>query len=67
MTSSKSRVKEDRAWYACTATGAREHVLSEYRKLTLREKVAWLEEAESVAHRFRLRGRIEMDDSGGNT
>lgn len=62
---SVSRVKDDRAWYACTAEGAREHVLAEYRKLTLREKVAWLEEAENVAHRFRLPGRIKTSDRRG--
>lgn len=45
---------DDQAWQACTADGARQDVLNMFSRMTFREKVAWLEEAETIACRFTL-------------
>ena len=49
------RVSEDAGWYACTAEGARVTVREQFGQLSLKEKVAWLEEAETVALKFKLK------------
>ena len=48
------RHKQKNDWEACTAEGARNDVLEQFRAMTLREKVEWLDEAEQVALRFRI-------------
>ncbi len=40
-------------WRWCTYEGAREHVLLEGLRTTFREKLEWLEEAETLALRLR--------------
>jgi len=40
-------------WQWCTAEGARQHVLRQGVQSTLREKLEWLEEAETLTLRLR--------------
>jgi hypothetical protein len=40
-------------WQFCTAQGARDHVLLMGLESTFREKLEWLEEAETLSLRFR--------------
>ena len=40
-------------WQWCTAEGARQHVLRQGLQSTLREKLEWLEEAETLTLRLR--------------
>ncbi len=49
-------------WKCCTAEGAREHVLLQGRHTTLREKLEWLEEAETLT--LRLRKQREKVNAG---
>ncbi len=49
----KSAVKDP--WKNCTAEGARRSVNELFRSLSFREKVIWLEEAEKIARRFRIK------------
>jgi hypothetical protein len=49
-------------WRWCTYEGAREHVLLEGLRTTFREKLEWLEEAETLMLRFRAgRDRAERE------
>jgi hypothetical protein len=40
-------------WHWCTALGAREQILRQGLRSTLREKLEWLEEAETLTLRLR--------------
>jgi hypothetical protein len=51
-------------WQWCTFEGARRDILRRGLESTFREKLEWLEEAESLALRFR-RARAS-DDAGSN-
>lgn len=50
-----SRTSDDQSWRACTAEGARQDVQDLFAHMSFREKVTWLEEAEAVAQRFRIK------------
>ena len=53
----KKEFYEHPGWRWCTAQGARDHVLLLGLQTTFREKLEWLEEAETVALRLRA-GRV---------
>jgi hypothetical protein len=46
-------------WEWCTAEGARRQVLLQGLKTTFREKLEWLEEAETLVLRFRVKRAAE--------
>jgi hypothetical protein len=49
-------------WRWCTFEGAREHVLLEGLRTTFREKLEWLEEAETLALRLQAGAKgVEVD------
>jgi hypothetical protein len=52
-------------WRWCTFEGAREHVLLEGLRTTFREKLEWLEEAETLMLRFREVRRGADPSAGG--
>ena len=49
-------------WRWCTAQGARDHVLLIGLETTFREKLEWLEEAETLS--LQLRAKREKRDAG---
>lgn len=48
------RTSGDQSWWACTAEGARQDVHNLFARMSFRERVAWLEEAEAISERFRV-------------
>jgi hypothetical protein len=52
-------------WRWCTAQGARDQVLLLGVKTTFREKLEWLEEAETLALQFRASRESKMKAQGG--
>jgi hypothetical protein len=60
MRVSKEELYRHPGWRWCTFEGAREHVLLQGLRTTFREKLEWLEEAETLMLRFQEgRGRSE--------
>lgn len=60
----ESELYQHPGWQWCTAEGARKQVLALGLRSTLREKLEWLEEAETLALRFRTisgHARSEID------
>ena len=53
----KNEFHEHPGWRWCTAQGARDHVLLLGLQSTFREKLEWLEEAETLA--LRLQGKLD--------
>lgn len=41
-------------WKVCTSAGSRQDTLRQAASMSFVEKVAWLEAAETIAHRFRV-------------
>ena len=53
----KNEFHDHPGWRWCTAQGARDHVLLLGLQSTFREKLEWLEEAETLA--LRLQGKLD--------
>ena len=53
----KKELHDHPGWRWCTAQGARDHVLLLGLQSTFREKLEWLEEAETLA--LRLHGKLD--------